>query len=682
MTQRRFAVLVSICLYPLAAAGQPTSTAKAETAIPIKILDVTPEYPAVAHSARVAGRVVGEVEIAPAGTVASARILCSIPLLDNAMLDAIRQWRYRPQRREANLRAIVTANFDLQFEDGTQLRREPCTPTEPPGVPVRAAPSTLTKIGGADPVPTPEQLRKSVVMSKRSDFVVIVEFDIAPEGFVYGARVIKSEPYLDQTVLDAVSTWTFAPPMVDGKPAAVLTLRSFKFQASPTPIAPRTDRPFVEEGSPDAAELAGIRNESIKAYRVGGAIKPPIKLKHAYPVFPQLALSARVEGILVLEAVIGREGRVLDARPLLLYEPGNRRSGGELLHAAAFAAIRQWRYTPTMVDGKAVPAIMTITLNFNSADPRLLALGAFESSAPADLPTQNLRFEAVSNHLPEARYAARGRLEQMGVAADGPRYAEATSWIDERLIVASLVKPRGTATLEFFSFAMLPASGRTLLAGLLIERDAFTSRRWNPDLFGALESVRTEYNRTISEYGLKRVEAALHAVRQRLRPSFMGSYFIPERAGDTVWNFFLRQIDPVKAAAEPPPPIPSPSRRGVPATTDPPPSRGVVSATGPRPAPSIAAADRTDLTSPTEGELAQLDMPERLITLTLRDGSSASFGFDDGTTVSALDGNARLLVRSEGRALDNVRAVRLQWTADAANPARRSILRITITAMR
>ena len=78
------------------------------------------------------GRVVGEVEIAPSGAVVSARILCSIPLLDTATLDAIRKWRYRPQRREANARATVTVNFDLEYADGTQPRREHCTPTEAP----------------------------------------------------------------------------------------------------------------------------------------------------------------------------------------------------------------------------------------------------------------------------------------------------------------------------------------------------------------------------------------------------------------------------------------------------------------------------------------------------------------------------------------------------------------------
>jgi hypothetical protein len=68
--------------------------------------------------------------------------------------------------------------------------------------------------------------------------------------------------------------------------------------------------------------------------------------------------------------------------------------------------------------------------------------------------------------------------------------------------------------------------------------------------------------------------------------------------------------------------------------------------------------------------------------LRLRGGEAVvPFAFDETTTVSALDGNARQLVRSEGRALDNVRSVRLQWVPDPADASRRQILRITITAM-
>jgi hypothetical protein len=106
-----------------------------------------------------------------------------------------------------------------------------------------------------------------------------------------------------------------------------------------------------------------------------------------------------------------------------------------------------------------------------------------------------------------------------------------------------------------------------------------------------------------------------------------------------------------------------------------------VEAVAPRPAP--VESDITDLTSPTEGQLTDLDMPGRSLTLRLRDRDAiVRFGFDDTTTVSALDGSARLLVRSEGQALHNVRHVRLQWVPDPAAPSRRLIARITVTAVK
>ena len=63
---------------------------------PIRIKDVAPVYPAIAQSARVQGDVVIEATIDEEGTVADARVVKSVPLLDQAALDAVRQWQYRP----------------------------------------------------------------------------------------------------------------------------------------------------------------------------------------------------------------------------------------------------------------------------------------------------------------------------------------------------------------------------------------------------------------------------------------------------------------------------------------------------------------------------------------------------------------------------------------------------------
>lgn len=92
------------------------------------------------------------------------------------------------------------------------------------------------------------------------------------------------------------------------------------------------------------------------AIRVGGNIKPPTQLNKVAPVYPQIAQSARVQGIVILEALIDTEGKVTDAKVLRSIP---------LLDQAAIDAVRQWQYTPTLMNGVPTPVIMTVTVTFN-----------------------------------------------------------------------------------------------------------------------------------------------------------------------------------------------------------------------------------------------------------------------------------------------------------------------------
>jgi protein TonB len=73
-------------------------------------------YPAIAQSARVQGIVIIEATIAPNGKVTDTKVLRSIPLLDQAALDAVRQWEFTPTLLNGQPTAIimsVTVNFQL-----------------------------------------------------------------------------------------------------------------------------------------------------------------------------------------------------------------------------------------------------------------------------------------------------------------------------------------------------------------------------------------------------------------------------------------------------------------------------------------------------------------------------------------------------------------------------------------
>lgn len=93
----------------------------------------------------------------------------------------------------------------------------------------------------------------------------------------------------------------------------------------------------------------------VEPHRVGGNIKEPAKVHDVRPVYPAIAVAAKIEGFVIIEATIGRDGTVIDARVL---------RSVPLLDRAALDAVRQWRFTPTLLNGSPVPIYLTVTVNF------------------------------------------------------------------------------------------------------------------------------------------------------------------------------------------------------------------------------------------------------------------------------------------------------------------------------
>jgi protein TonB len=92
------------------------------------------------------------------------------------------------------------------------------------------------------------------------------------------------------------------------------------------------------------------------AARAGGAIVPPRKTRDVRPVYPEPLRQRRVQGEVLLEAVISPSGCVTGLKVVRGVEPG--------LDIAALQAVTGWRFTPTLLDGVPVPVIMTVTVTF------------------------------------------------------------------------------------------------------------------------------------------------------------------------------------------------------------------------------------------------------------------------------------------------------------------------------
>jgi protein TonB len=93
--------------------------------------------------------------------------------------------------------------------------------------------------------------------------------------------------------------------------------------------------------------------------RVGQGVREPKRIAGAPPEYPPLARSVRVQGVVILEAVIDEQGTIERVKIL---------KSVPLLDGAAVAAVKGWRYTPTLLNGVPVSVLMTITMNFTLQD--------------------------------------------------------------------------------------------------------------------------------------------------------------------------------------------------------------------------------------------------------------------------------------------------------------------------
>jgi len=121
--------------------------------------------------------------------------------------------------------------------------------------------------------------------------------------------------------------------VVDGLPGAIDGL------GAPTIIAPPPRVPVIPP----------------TPVRVSSLIQSPKKITHVAPRYPAVAQASHVQGVVTLDAVIDATGAVQSVSVVRSIP---------LLDQAAVDAVRQWRFTPTVLNGQPVPVILTVTVNF------------------------------------------------------------------------------------------------------------------------------------------------------------------------------------------------------------------------------------------------------------------------------------------------------------------------------
>jgi len=223
---------------------------------------------------------------------------------------------------------------------------------------------------------TPKRSRWTIAGSVLLHLGFVAALLIVPVLSAFDTFVVRANDAL-QFALPAVVVPSMPPaPSTAPKIASDINVNAAPTSAAQKPVTsevapPPSGNQFVPGGAGPGSNLppgAGSGTDFITAppppsptplppgpVRPGGDIKFPSRTFFVSPSYPALAKSARIEGTVYLEATIDANGIVRDVKVL---------KSIPLLDEAAKAAVSQWRYTPTKLNGVAVPVILTVTVTF------------------------------------------------------------------------------------------------------------------------------------------------------------------------------------------------------------------------------------------------------------------------------------------------------------------------------
>ncbi len=167
---------------------------------------------------------------------------------------------------------------------------------------------------------------------------------------------------------EALRQWTYAAPAA---PITFVVIFTFYSASAPTSVQqdPPTGLAAARGSSPATVALPSAPNRpqslgglppwpaAADAIRILPGMKAPEVTKRGPPPrYTPEAMRAKVQGTVILEVVVGTNGKVRDVRVIRSLP---------MLDEAAIAAAKQWEFAPPMVDGKPVPVLMLLEQHFN-----------------------------------------------------------------------------------------------------------------------------------------------------------------------------------------------------------------------------------------------------------------------------------------------------------------------------
>jgi TonB family protein len=326
--------------FPLAAAPQTDGPGVSIETGGARLLHRGPVfYPESLREKGVQGSVLLDVQIDASGNVSDARVVSGPEELRKTALQSVLQWHFAREgagSRQVTITFVPTTGVAKSTNISTATPGATPPPPPPPPMPTAAA----RKSAGMMPPAAPFSgtLRGVNIMGlsdqARGDLLARIpvhEGDVLTEDMAKKIQVIVHEfdEHLNARIL----------PLPNGDTSIIVMAPNSSLQAAAA-VAP------APTGAPDRI-------------RVGGNVQQAKLISQTRPAYPPEAKMARIQGVVQLSAVIGKDGTMQRLEVI---------SGHPLLVPAALEAVRQWVYEVTLLNGNPVEVMTQIDINFTLSE--------------------------------------------------------------------------------------------------------------------------------------------------------------------------------------------------------------------------------------------------------------------------------------------------------------------------
>ena len=191
---------------------------------------------------------------------------------------------------------------------------------------------------------------------------VVLTVIISGNGDVQNVSLFSGHPMLAPAAIEAVKQWKYRPYLLNGEPIEVETQVQVNFSLSDKPASEGVagDIPGGAMGGVIGSMVTTPPSDSTQTsppqrIRVSSGVSQGLIVKKVAPLYPEDARAARIQGAVLLKATIDKEGNIANLELI---------SGHPMLVPAAMEAVKQWKYRPYLLAGRALVVETQIQVNF------------------------------------------------------------------------------------------------------------------------------------------------------------------------------------------------------------------------------------------------------------------------------------------------------------------------------